>query len=216
MSKPARNARHRVKRLHDRGHYDRDTINQVLDSGYVCHVGYNFDGSTYVTPTIYWRDGERVYWHGSSASRMLRSTANADVCFTVTHVDGLVLARSSFHHSLNYRSVMIFGEAELLDNSAEKAKQLQLFVEQLYPGRWPELRALTDQELKATTVLSLPIVEASAKIRSGHPVDEEEDYDLPVWAGVIPLSTQLGTPIACPRLDPAIPLPQGFSSEKFG
>ena len=216
MTKPARDARHRVRRVQDRGRYDRKTIDDILDAGFVCHVGYTFNGSPYVTPTIYWRDGDHVYWHGSSASRMLRATTGADVCFTVTHVDGLVLARSSFHHSLNYRSVMIFGAAKLVDNPADKTQQLQLFVEQLYPGRWPELRALTDQELKATTVLSLPIYEASAKIRAGHPVDDEEDYGLPVWAGVIPLSTQMGTPEACSRLDPALQPPDRFHDVKFG
>ncbi len=216
MSAPVRNDRHRVKRLHERGHYDRETIDQILDAGFVCNIGYMFDGSPYVTPTIYWRDGDNVYWHGSSASRMLCATKGADVCFTVTHVDGLVLARSSFHHSLNYRSVMMFGMAELLTNPAEKARQLELFVEQLYPGRWPALRSLTGQELKATTVLRLPISEASAKIRTGHPVDDEEDYGLPVWAGVIPLSTRMGTPEACPRLDPSIQPPTRFSRQKIG
>lgn len=201
----------RVRRLHERGAYDRATIDAILDAGFVCHVGYTIDGSPYVTPTIYWREGDRVYWHGSSASRMLRQTGGAEVCLTVTHVDGLVLARSGFHHSMNYRSAMVFGQATKVEDPDRKAAHLEAFVEGLLPGRWPQLRPMTVQEVKATTLLSLPISEASAKVRTGPPKDDEADYALPVWAGVVPLAMAAAAPQPCPRLDPGTPSPANLN-----
>ena len=181
-------ARSKVKRLPKRGHYDRATVYAVLDAGFICHVGYAIDGQPYVTPTAYWREGDAVYWHGSSASRMLRTLeTGADCCLTVTHLDGLVLARSAFHHSLNFRSAMLFGKAHKIEDAAQKMARLEAFVERLYPGRWDELRPVNAKELKAATVLGMHIDEASAKIRSGGPVDDEADYALPIWAGVIPV-----------------------------
>jgi nitroimidazol reductase NimA-like FMN-containing flavoprotein (pyridoxamine 5'-phosphate oxidase superfamily) len=179
--------RTRVRRLHQRGAYDRATIDAILDATPMCHVGYLVDGRPAVTPTFHWREGDRVYWHGSAASRALRAAEGAEVCLTVSLLDGLVLARSAFHHSANYRSVMIFGRAEKVSDPELKTTRLRAFLEGLYPGRWSTLRPITDQELKATTVLSLPIEEASAKIRSGPPVDDEEDYALPIWGGVLPI-----------------------------
>ena len=189
-------ARSKVKRLHERGRYDMDTIHAFLDAGFLCHVGYSIDGQPYVTPTSYWRDGDRVYWHGSSASRMLRTLEKGvDVCFTVTHVDGLVLARSAFHHSINYRSVMLFGKAHKLVEESDKLRALEDFVERMFPGRWRELRPATSQEVKATTVLSMIIDEGSAKLRTGPPKDDEEDYTWPVWAGVVPVHAVVGAPV---------------------
>lgn len=197
----------RVRRAHERGRYDRASIDAVLDAGMICHVGYVRDGQPFVTPTIHWREGDRVFWHGSSASRMLRASQGADVCLTVTHLDGLVLARSAFHHSANYRSVMVLGKAEKLEGLEANLAAMRGFVERLYPGRWDELRPVTEQEIKATAIFSLPLTEASAKIRTGPPIDDEPDYALPVWAGVVPLQTVAGAPVACPRLVPGAPDP---------
>ena len=207
MTSEAPSERTRLRRLHQRGAYDRATIDAILDAGYLCHVGYIIDDSPYVTPTLYWREGDDVYWHGSSASRMLRETQGAEVCLTVTHMDGFVLARSGFHHSVNFRSVMLFGNARKVTDADEKLERLKTFVEGLFPGRWDELRPVTGQEIKATTLLSMPISEASAKIRNGPPADDEEDYELPVWAGVVPVAPQFGAPQACPRLNGSTPLP---------
>lgn len=187
--------RSRVKRMHERGRYDFDTVAAILDSAFICHVGYVFDGKPVVTPTSYWREDDHVYWHGSSASRMLRTAQNeTDVCLTVSCIDGLVLARSAFHHSINYRSVMLFGRAHKVEDSAHKLRALENFVEHMYPRRWNALRPATEQELKATTVLYMKIDEGAAKIRRGPPVDDDEDYDWPVWAGVVPLRTVAGLP----------------------
>ena len=194
MPTVTRTSRTRVRRVPKRGIYDRAVINQVLDAGVLCHVGYVIDGAPYVTPTLYWREDDRVYWHGSSASRMLRKVIGAEVCLTVSHLDGFVLARSGFHHSVNYRSVMLFGVAELVSDVAEKRVRLDRFIDSLFPGRADAIRRTTDQELKATKLLSMPIDEVSAKIRTGGPVDDEEDYALPIWAGVVPVSTTLGAP----------------------
>ncbi len=204
--KPTR--RTKIKRLNKRAHYDRNTAYGILDAGLVCHVGYVFEGSPYVTATSYWREGDRVYWHGSSASRMLRTVGGAiPVCVTVSLIDGLVMARSGFHHSINYRTVMMFGEAFQVTDPEEKLSTLESFTERLFPGRWAELRPVTAKELKATTVLGLDIDEAVAKVRIGPPVDDEEDYGLDVWAGVLPLKVVAGRPIADPRLKPGVPLP---------
>jgi len=206
--------RTRVRRRPQRGHYDRTTIDAILDAGFVCHVGYTLDGAPVVTPTAYWRSGDHVYWHGSRASRMLSSAAGQPVCLTVTHVDGLVLARSAFHHSLNYRSVMLFGVAEAVEGP-DKLAALRDFVEGLYPGRWETLRPVMEKELKVTTVLRVAIEEASAKVRTGPPVDDEPDYALPVWAGVIPLRMVAGAPEPDPRLAPGIPAPENPLSARL-
>jgi len=207
--------RTRVRRRPQRGHYDRTTIDAILDAGFVCHVGYVLDGAPVVTPTAYWRSGDHVYWHGSRASRMLSSAAGQSVCLTVTHVDGLVLARSAFHHSLNYRSVMLFGVAEAVEGP-DKLAALRDFVAGLYPGRWETLRPVMEKELKVTTVLRVAIEEASAKVRTGPPVDDEPDYALPVWAGVIPLNTVAGAPEPDPRLASGIPAPEGPLHPRLG
>ncbi|PIW28372.1 MAG: flavin-nucleotide-binding protein [Rhodospirillales bacterium CG15_BIG_FIL_POST_REV_8_21_14_020_66_15] len=197
--------RSKVKRLPMRAAYDRATVDAILDSGLLCHVGYVIDGAPYVTATCYWRHGDLVYWHGSAASRMLRTvTGGVPVCVTVSHLDGIVFARSGFHHSVNYRGVTLFGEAQKIENPAEKLAALKHFTDRLTPGRWEELRKTTDQELKGTTVCALAIDEGSAKVRTGGPVDDEPDYDLDVWAGVVPVSTVMGAPIADARLRPGI------------
>ncbi len=209
MSEIKKTPRSRVKRKHYRGNYDFDTVAAILDAGFICHVGYNIEGKPYVTPTSYWREGEHVYWHGSSASRMLREQSKGiDVCFTVTHVDGLVMARSAFNHSINYRSVMLFGLAGKVEGEDDKLRVLETFTEKLFPGRWSELRPVTKKELKATTVLHMPIEEGSAKIRTGDPGDDEEDYTWPVWAGVVPLSVMASKVSPCPRLIEGTALPK--------
>jgi len=200
--------RARLRRAHQRGAYDRDAIDAVLDAGMLCHVAYVLDGAPVVTPTLYWREGDHVYWHGSSASRMLRQSESAPVCLSVTHFDGLVVARSAFHHSANFRSAMLFGTAEKVTDPVAKTAHLQRFMDGIFPGRWAGLRPMTDAELKATTVLRLSIDEAAAKVRAGGPIDDEEDYTLPIWAGVIPMRTVFDAPIDDPRLCEATgPLP---------
>lgn len=192
--------RTRVRRLPDRGAYDRGTIDAILDATPVAHVGYVIDGQPFVTPTLQWREGDHVYWHGSAASRMLRSIEGAPVCITVTLVDGMVLARSGFNHSMNYRSVMLFGRARVVADPAEKEARLRAFVEGQFPGRWDMLRPITAQELKGTTVLGIAIDEASAKVRAGPPHDDEADEALDIWAGVIPIRYELMPPIADPHV----------------
>ena len=200
--------RTKLKRLPKLAHYDRKTVYAILDAGAICHVGYVIDGQPYVTPTAYWRHGNRVYWHGSSASRMLRTLEEGvPVCFTVTHIDGFVMARSGFHHSINYRSVMAFGTAQLVKTAPEKTDALRHFTERLFPGRWEELRPPTEQEIKATKVLWLELDEVSAKVRTGPPIDDEPDYALPCWAGVLPIRMTAGTPEPDPRLAAGTPVP---------
>ena len=201
--------RTRLKRLPKRGHFDRETIYPILDEALICHVGFAVDGQPYVIPTGFARIGDDLYIHGSSASRMLRNIAKGiDVCVTVTLVDGLVLARSAFHHSMNYRSVVILGKAELVTDSDEKNKALEAFTEHIIPGRWAEVRWPTELELKATSVLKLPIDEASAKIRTGDPKDDEEDYAMDVWAGVLPFTGRTGTAIPDLRLSQTVEVPR--------
>ncbi len=197
-----------VKRIPKRGAYDRETINAILDEAIVCHVGFVVDGQPYVIPTGYARVGEDLYIHGSAASRMLRELAKGvDVCVTVTLLDGLVLARSAFHHSMNYRSVVVLGKAELVTDADEKYAALKALTEHFVPGRWPEVRWPNELELKATSVLKLPITEASAKIRTGPPIDDDEDYAMDVWAGVLPLALTASEPFADPKLETATKLP---------
>ena len=190
-----------LKRLPKRGHYERETVYGILDEGFICHVGFAVEGRPVVIPTGYARVVDKLYIHGSQASRMLRTlAAGFDVCVTVTLVDGLVLARSAFHHSMNYRSVVVFGRANVVEDKDEKLAALFSFSEHVLRGRWDDVREPTEQELKATTVLSLPLVEASAKVRTGPPLDDEDDYSLSVWAGVIPLRLVADPPINDPRL----------------
>ncbi|OOY13161.1 MAG: pyridoxamine 5'-phosphate oxidase family protein [Rhodobacteraceae bacterium] len=191
--------RSRLRRLHERGHFDRDTINAILDAQPMCHVGYVMEGRPYVTPTLQWREGNHVYWHGSSASRALRAQKEAEVCLTVSILDGFVLARSGMHHSLNTRSVMLFGTAFKVEDPEEKLTKLGNFVNQLYPGRYETLRPDHAQDLKATTVMGMEISEGAAKLRAGGPKDEDEDYALPIWAGEIPVRMVVGEPIPDPR-----------------
>jgi uncharacterized protein len=203
-----RTERTRVRRIPKRGAYDRETINQILDEGFICHVGFTVDGKTFVIPTGYARDGDRLLIHGSAASRMLREMAGGvEVCVTVTLIDGLVLARSAFHHSMNYRSVVVFGRAELIEDETEKNNALRALSEHIVRGRWDEIRLPNEKELKATKVLRLPIEEASAKVRTGNPVDDEADYDLEVWAGVLPLKIVAGQPENDSRLKDGIAPP---------
>ena len=208
MNQFAPTDRTQVKRLPKRGNYDRDTVYKILDSGIVCHVGFSVDGQPYVIPTNYGRAGEILYIHGSAASRMLRTLSEGiPMCVTVTHLDGLVLARSAFHHSVNYRSVVILGTAKLVEHPAEKMEALRIFTEQVMKGRWDDIRQPNEQELKGTTVLSIGLEEVSAKIRTGGPIDDEADYALPVWAGVVPLQTIVKTPEpdALRKSDPPVP-----------
>lgn len=198
----------KLKRLPKRGAFDRETIYSILDEGFICHVGFTVDGQTFVIPTGYARIGDNLLIHGSAASRMMRNLANGiDVCVTVTLIDGLVLARSAFHHSVNYRSVVIFGKAKLVEDEDEKFKALHAFTEHIVPNRWNEIREPNAKELKATTVLRLPIEEASAKTRTGNPVDDAEDYNLKVWAGVIPLKIRADQPEEDSQLKEGISAP---------
>lgn len=197
-----------VRRLPKRGVYDREPVYQILDEGFICHVGFVTDGQPVVIPTGYARKQDNLFIHGSQASRMLRTLkTQVDVCVTVTLLDALVLARSAFHHSMNYRSVVIFGRAVLIEGREEKLEALRAISDQIIPGRWDDVRQPTNQELAATTVLSLPLEEVSAKVRTGPPLDDEEDYSLSVWAGLIPLSLSAGQPIADPRLPSDIRAP---------
>jgi nitroimidazol reductase NimA-like FMN-containing flavoprotein (pyridoxamine 5'-phosphate oxidase superfamily) len=205
----------RIRRLPKRGVYDRETIYSILDEGFVCHVGFAIDGKPFVIPTGYARIGDNLVIHGSSASRMMRNIADGiDVCVTVTLLDGLVLARSAFHHSMNYRSVVVFGKALVIEDADEKMKALEAFTEHVIPGRWNEVRWPNELELKATTVLSLPIEEASAKVRTGGPIDDEEDYEMNVWAGVLPLKLLSNRPISDSLLKDGLELPAYLSDYK--
>jgi nitroimidazol reductase NimA-like FMN-containing flavoprotein (pyridoxamine 5'-phosphate oxidase superfamily) len=200
--------RTKLKRLPKRGHFDRETVYSILDEGFICHAGFVVDGQPFVVPTGYARVDDNLYIHGSQASRMLRTLAGGvDACVTVTIVDGLVLARSAFHHSMNYRSVLVFGRATLIDDTEEKYAALVALSEHIVPGRWADVREPNESEMKMTTVLRLSLEEASAKIRTGPPLDDEQDYALPMWAGVVPLKLVAGEPINDPRLPDDIQIP---------
>jgi hypothetical protein len=200
--------RTRVVREANRAVYDRAAIYRILDEGFVCHVGFTVDEQPFVIPTMYARAGDDLYFHGSAASRMLRGlSAGLPVCITVTLTDGLVLARSVFNHSMNYRSVVVLGQAKPIDDPLEKLRALQAFTEKLIPGRWNDARQPNEKELKATSILKLPLTEVSAKVRTGPVEDDADDYLLPVWAGVIPLRTVADPPLRDERCDPAIPTP---------
>ncbi len=205
--------RNRVKRLHERGRYDRQSVWQILDAAMICHVAYVIDGQPYCTPTAFWREGDHLYWHGSSASRMLRmQKPGLPVCVTVTHLDSLVLARCGFNHSVDYRSAMCFGTAHIIDDAAEKARALDSMIDRFYPGRAATLRRSTTQELKATMVIGMEIEQASGKIRSKGVADEEEDYALPIYAARFPVRMVVDEVQPCPRMPEGVARPEGLSA----
>jgi len=203
-----------ARRLHEKAAYDRATIDAILDAMPVAHVGYVLDGAPVVTPTLQWRTGDRIYWHGSSASRMQKKATDAAVCVTVTLTDGMVLARSGLEHSVNYRCVMVFGTAVELSGVLAKTAALKAMMDQMFPGRWDALRPMTPQEIKATRILSLPLTEASAKISKGMPTDPPEDLAWPVWAGVLPILSVMGAPQPAPGI--AQPVPDHAARYRFG
>lgn len=203
--------RTRLRRLHERGSHMRADVHAVLDAAPLCHVGYNIDGRPYVTPTLHWREGERVYWHGSAASRFLRKAEGTDVCLTCSFMDGYVLSRSAFNHSVRFRSAMLFGKAQIVESEEAKVAALRRFIDGLFPGRWETLRPMQPQELKATAILYMDVEEATAKIRTGFPNDPE-DVSHPVWAGVLPLNSSMGAPVPAPDLIPGIDLPESLAT----
>jgi nitroimidazol reductase NimA-like FMN-containing flavoprotein (pyridoxamine 5'-phosphate oxidase superfamily) len=208
MNTYAPTSRTRVRRLAKRAAYDKAVVHSILDEGLLCHVGFAVDGQPYVIPTLYARDDERLYLHGSAVSRMLRTLAEGvDVCVTVTLVDAYVLARSAFHHSMNYRSVVVLGRAQLVTDHAERMHALHVLTNHIVPNRWEEVREPNELEMRQTAVLTLALEEVSAKIRVGEPKDDEEDYALPVWAGTVPIATQMGQPIDDGRVRPEAPMP---------
>lgn len=209
MSTTIQSERTTVRRLPKRGVYDRDTVYAILDEALIAHVGFVIDGAPVVIPTIHWRDGDRLYLHGSVASRMLRTLKQGvETCVTVTLLDGLVLARSAFHHSMNYRSVVVMGTAVEVTDREEKVRAFERLVEHVVPGRARDVRAPNEAEIRGTLVLSMPIDEASAKIRTGGPSDDDEDYALPIWAGVVPLALRADAPIADDRLMDGVETPE--------
>jgi nitroimidazol reductase NimA-like FMN-containing flavoprotein (pyridoxamine 5'-phosphate oxidase superfamily) len=205
----AMSERTRIVREPIRAVYDREAIYKILDEGFVCHVGFTAEGQTFVIPTMYARVGDAIYFHGSAASRMLRGvSAGLNVCITVTLIDGLVLARSVFNHSMNYRSVVALGNATIVDEPAEKLAALRAFTEKILPGRWKDARQPNEKELKATSILRLPLNEVSAKVRVGGVEDDAEDYVLSVWAGIVPLRLVAEAPIRDERCDPSLATPE--------
>jgi uncharacterized protein len=197
-----------LRRLPSRGSHEPATIHAILDAAFLAHVGFQVNGQPFVIPTLFGREGDKLYLHGSAASRMLGELeTGTPACVTVTLVDGIVLARSAFHHSMNYRSVVAFGTARKIDEPAQKTRALRIISENVMAGRWNDVRSPTEKELKATTVLEFSIAEASAKIRQGPPLDDEDDYTLPVWAGVVPLRLEPKTPVRDPRLGEEIETP---------
>lgn len=210
-------AMNRVKRLAERGHYDHATVHGLLDAAMLCHVAYIVDGQPFCTPTLFWREGQRVYWHGSNSSRMLRRLSTGEpVCLTVTHFDSIVLARCGFNHSADYRSAMVFGHATLLEDPAEKTRALRMMVDRFFPGRTAQLRQSTPQEINATTVLVMDIERASAKIRAKGVSDDDEDYELPVYAERLPVHQVLGKAEACPRLLAGVSRPGNLDGYRPG
>jgi nitroimidazol reductase NimA-like FMN-containing flavoprotein (pyridoxamine 5'-phosphate oxidase superfamily) len=204
-----------VRRLAKRGSYDRETVYAILDEALICHVGFVIDGKPVVIPTIHARRDDRLYLHGSQASRMLRTLRDGvDACVTVTLLDGLVIARSAFHHSMNYRSVVVYGVATEVSDREEKLTALGAIVEHVVPGRSADARGPSEAELRSTLVLSLPLEEVSAKIRTGGPIDDDEDYALPIWAGHVPFKLTPGVPVADSRLDPEIGVPDYIARYK--
>lgn len=203
--------RSRMRRMHERGSHGRAEVHAILDAAPLCHVGYVIDGAPYVTPTLHWREGERVYWHGSAASRFLRRSDGMPVCLTCSLMDGYVLARSAFNHSVNYRSAMVFGTARVIEDLDETHQALRRFTDGLFPGRWETLRPMTAQELKSTAVLWMEIDEATAKVRAKPPGDPE-DAHVPVWAGVLPMRTTLAAAEPAPELPSDVALPEPLAA----
>lgn len=198
-------SRNRLRRRHERGHYDRGSVHAILDAAMLCHIAYAVDGQPFCTPTSFWREGDRLYWHASSASRMARAQApGLPVCVTVTHLHALVLARSGFHHSVNYRCVMAYGQARAVTDPDAKLHAMNAFIDRFYPGRTAVLRPPTAQEIKAISILEMPIEDAAAKIRATGVSDEDADYAVPVWCAVLPLRTVLSAPEECPRQLPGV------------
>ncbi|MFM7446220.1 MAG: pyridoxamine 5'-phosphate oxidase family protein [Tabrizicola sp.] len=210
--------RTRLRRVAEKAAHDRPTIDAILDAMPVAHVGYVMNGAPVVIPTLQWREGDRIYWHGSSASRSMKAGRGMQVCVTVTITDAMVLARSGMEHSVNHRSVMVFGEAQWVTDPKVKAGHLKTMIETYFPGRWDTLRPMTDQELKATGLLSLSLNEASAKIGASPPggTDPEEDRSFPVWAGLLPIRSEMGAPIPAPDLPPGVTLPPALARYRFG
>jgi uncharacterized protein len=209
--------RSKLRRLPKRGSQERELIYSILDEALIAHVGFMTDNQPFVIPMAYGRESDRLYLHGSSVSRLLKTLEQGvDVCLTVTLLDALVVARSLFHHSMNYRSVVLFGQAKLVESDDEKMTALKTFTEHMIPGRWADARTPNAQELKATTVLVLPIAEGSAKVRTGPPNDDAEDYALPIWAGELPLKTIAGDPLDDPKLDRAIAVPENLANYHRG
>lgn len=201
-------ARNKVKRLPERGHYDAATIYPIVDAALICHVGFVLEGQPFVIPTLHARQDDTILLHGAKGSRLLRHIqSGGEVCITITHVDGIVLARSVFHHSINYRSAVLFGKGSVIEDEQAKLQALEAFTERLIPGRWQDARPPNALELKQTTVIAVQIESASAKLRTGPPGDEADDLDLPVWAGVLPLRQLAGAPLADPQLKPGVELP---------
>lgn len=199
----------KVKRRHDRGRHDKATVYDILDAALICHIAYVIDGRPYNTPTAFWREGDHLYWHGSSASQMIKAQRDGlPVCLTVAHLDALVQARSGFHHSVNYRAVMAWGTAHAITDKAEKLRLMDNFIDRVYPGRSKLIRQPTAQELKATTLIGMEIETASGKIRNTHVGDDEEDYAaVPAWSAMIPVTQVLGAPSECPRQLPGLAMP---------
>ncbi|KZM40272.1 flavin-nucleotide-binding protein [Marinomonas sp. SBI22] len=189
----------KVRRGAKRASYDKETMFEILDASLMCHVAQSINGQPFVVPTCHWRDGDYFYWHGLASARNVKNAVNQAVCINVTHLDGLVMARSAMHHSVNYRSVTLFGTPETITDPVEKERQLKIFLDKVSPSRWEALRPVNEQELKATGLVRIPINEASTKVRAEPPVDDEEDYDWPVWAGVIPLEQSWGQAETDPR-----------------
>jgi len=206
-----------VKRRQDRGFYDHATVHAVLDAAALCHVSYVVDGQPFCTPTLFWREGSRLYWHGSNSSRMLRNLSEGEpTCLTVTHLDSLVLARCGFNHSADYRSVMAFGHARLLEDPAEKRRALVMMVDRFFPGRTAQLRESAPQEINATSVIWMDIERASAKIRAKGVADDDEDYLLPIYAERLPVQMVIGVPEACPRVQPGVERPDNLAGYHAG
>ena len=209
--------RNRVVRRGQRGKYDKRTVYDILDAAMLCHIAYVIDGQPYCTPTSFWREGDHLYWHGSSASRMIRSQSKGvPVCLTVTHVDSLVLARCGFNHSVNYRSVMAYGTAHMVEGKAEKLAAMDSFLDRFYPGRAKLMRAPTAQEIKATTFVGMEMEQASGKVRDMGVHDEEEDYAVPAWTALLPVRTVLGEPVECERQMPGVTMPEEMAGYRAG
>lgn len=205
--------RNKVRRIAKRGRYDKETIHKILDDGFICYVSFVIDEQPFIIPTLYARVGDAIYIHGSHISRMLKHLETGEkICLAVTLVDGIVLARSAFHHSMNYRSAVIFGTGKLIESDNEKLSALKAISDNLLKGRWEDVREPNRKELNVTSVIRIEIEEASAKIREGMPIDDESDYDLPVWAGILPIRQEFGSPIADEKLSDEITMPEYLSA----